>query len=213
MPASRVWRQYWNATATHCGMKWLKGRWYGPARWSQSCRPRSGRGVPSSAVGFDVLTDPNDDKRRGLDPSVLDTLNPDVPWGSEMIQRDGKKNYPDEFKRDAVALYRDTEGATIEGDRCRARCQRGDTVGVVQGRRVAIRTANPRRPRSHSTAARLLSSELARLRAENKALRATEATIVHRTGHSGGRRRNISPGRRTGEPLPSSSPTTRTPSR
>ena len=24
-----------------------------------------------------------------------------------------RKNYPDEFKRDAVALYRDTEGATI----------------------------------------------------------------------------------------------------
>lgn len=30
-----------------------------------------------------------------------------------MIQRDGKENYPDEFKRDAVALYRDTEDATI----------------------------------------------------------------------------------------------------
>lgn len=30
-----------------------------------------------------------------------------------MIQPDGKENYPDEFKRDAVALYRDTEGATI----------------------------------------------------------------------------------------------------
>ncbi len=25
-----------------------------------------------------------------------------------------RKNYPDEFKRDAVALYRDTEGATIK---------------------------------------------------------------------------------------------------
>ncbi len=24
-----------------------------------------------------------------------------------------RKNYPDEFKRDAVALYRDTDGATI----------------------------------------------------------------------------------------------------
>ena len=24
-----------------------------------------------------------------------------------------RKNHPDEFKRDAVALYRDTEGATI----------------------------------------------------------------------------------------------------
>jgi transposase len=30
-----------------------------------------------------------------------------------MIQPDGKENYPDEVKRDAVALYRDTEGATI----------------------------------------------------------------------------------------------------
>jgi hypothetical protein len=27
-----------------------------------------------------------------------------------------RKNYPDEFKRDAVALDRDTEGATITGD-------------------------------------------------------------------------------------------------
>ena len=24
-----------------------------------------------------------------------------------------RKNYPDEFKRDAVALYKDTDGATI----------------------------------------------------------------------------------------------------
>jgi len=45
---------------------------------------------------------------------VSDTLNPrnvlgEARWSNPMARR----NYPDEFKRDAVALYRDTEGATI----------------------------------------------------------------------------------------------------
>jgi transposase-like protein len=30
-----------------------------------------------------------------------------------MIQPDGKENYPDEFKRDAVALYRDTDRGAV----------------------------------------------------------------------------------------------------
>jgi transposase len=43
-----------------------------------------------------------------------------------------RKNYSDEFKGDAVALYRDTEGATITaiaGD-----LGVSDAVGMVQGR-------------------------------------------------------------------------------
>ena len=44
-----------------------------------------------------------------------------------------KKNHPDEFKRDAVALYRVTAEATIT-QIAAARCQRGDTAGLVQSR-------------------------------------------------------------------------------
>jgi transposase-like protein len=42
-----------------------------------------------------------------------------------------RKNYPDEFKGDAVALYRDTDGATItaiallRSGSARRRCRRG----------------------------------------------------------------------------------------
>lgn len=45
-----------------------------------------------------------------------------------------RKNYPDEFKRDAVALYRDTAGATITQIASELGIS-GDVVGVVQSRR------------------------------------------------------------------------------
>ena len=45
-----------------------------------------------------------------------------------------RKNYSEEFKRDAVALYRDTEGATITQIAAELGVSEA-TVGVVQGRR------------------------------------------------------------------------------
>ncbi|WP_373235294.1 IS3 family transposase [Mycobacterium marinum] len=88
-----------------------------------------------------------------------------------------RKNYPDEFKRDAVALYRDTEGATIT--------QIADELGIsgvtlsawCKAAGVPIRHRNPTAAAAPAYGGETPEQELARLRAENKALRATEARL------------------------------------
>ena len=88
-----------------------------------------------------------------------------------------RKNYPDEFKRDAVALYRDTEGATIT--------QIAEELGIsgvtlsawCKAAGVPIRHRNPSAADGPVAGAETPEQELARLRAENKALRATEARL------------------------------------
>jgi transposase len=88
-----------------------------------------------------------------------------------------KKKYPEEFKRDAVALYRDTEGATItqiaaelgvSGVTLSAWCK---AAGVPIRHRNLVAVSDPA-PGSETP-----EQELARLRAENKALRANEARL------------------------------------
>jgi transposase len=83
-----------------------------------------------------------------------------------------RKNYPDEFKRDAVTLYRDTAGATItqiaadlgiSGVTLSAWCK---TAGVP------IRHRSPTPEGGPAAGVESPDQELARLRAENKALRA-----------------------------------------
>lgn len=88
-----------------------------------------------------------------------------------------RKNYPDEFKRDAVALYRDTAGATIT--------QIAKELGVsgvtlsawctVHG--VPIRHRSPTPAPQPACGGEPMEQELVRLRAENKALRATEGRL------------------------------------
>ncbi|MGV9803932.1 IS3 family transposase [Mycobacterium sp. NPDC003449] len=88
-----------------------------------------------------------------------------------------RKNYPDEFKRDAVALYRDTEGATVT--------QIADELGIsgvtlsawCKAAGVPIRHRNPAAAAAPAHSGETPEQELARLRAENKALRATEARL------------------------------------
>ena len=89
-----------------------------------------------------------------------------------------RKNYPDEFKRDAVTLYRDTAGATIT--------QIAEELGIsgvtlsawCKAAGVPIRHRNPTAAGGPAAAGvESPDQELARLRAENKALRATEARL------------------------------------
>lgn len=88
-----------------------------------------------------------------------------------------RKNYPDEFKQDAVALYRDTEGATIT--------QIAEDLGIsgvtlsawCKAAGVPIRHRNPAVAAQPACGVETPEQELARLRAENKALRATEARL------------------------------------
>ena len=88
-----------------------------------------------------------------------------------------RKNYPDEFKRDAVALYRDTEGATIAQIAAELGVSEATlsawctSAGVPIRHRRGVVVAEPV-PGAESP-----EQELARLRSEVKALRATEARL------------------------------------
>lgn len=88
-----------------------------------------------------------------------------------------RENYPDEFRRDAVALYRDIEGGTITAIAAELGISGVTLSAWCKGAVVPIRNRN-------SSAATVLAhggetpeQELARLRAENKALRANEARL------------------------------------
>ena len=90
-----------------------------------------------------------------------------------------RKNYPDEFKRDAVALYRDTKGATIT--------QIAGELGIHEATLTAwCRAAGvPIRHRRSAAAAagagdqaETPEQELARLRAENQQLRADKSRLA-----------------------------------
>ncbi|GAA4544867.1 MULTISPECIES: transposase [Mycobacteriaceae] len=88
-----------------------------------------------------------------------------------------RKNYPDEFKRDAVALYRDTEGATIT--------QIADELGIsgvtlsawCKAAGVPIRHRNPTTGAAPVSGAETPDQELARLRAEVGQLRADKTRL------------------------------------
>ena len=90
-----------------------------------------------------------------------------------------RKNYPDEFKGDAVALYRDTDGATIT--------QIAADLGVHEATLTAWCKAAgvPIRHRRSTPAdggdgvgIETPEQELARLRAENKQLRADKNLLA-----------------------------------
>ncbi|MGJ6127197.1 IS3 family transposase [Mycolicibacterium sp. Y3] len=88
-----------------------------------------------------------------------------------------RKNYPDEFKRDAVALYRDTEGATIT--------QIADELGISgvtlsawrKAAGVPIRHRNPTTGAAPVSSAETADQELARRRAEVGQLRADKTRL------------------------------------
>lgn len=89
-----------------------------------------------------------------------------------------RKNYPDEFKRDAVELYRDTEGTTIT--------QIADELGIsgvtlsawCKSAGVPIRHRNPTAAGAAPAGVESPDQELARLRAENQALRADKTRLA-----------------------------------
>ena len=88
-----------------------------------------------------------------------------------------RKNYPDEFKRDAVALYRDTEGVTITVIAAELGVSEATLSGWCKAAGVPIRHGRPASAVATSPGSETPEQELARLRAENKALRATEARL------------------------------------
>ena len=88
-----------------------------------------------------------------------------------------RKNYPDEFKRDAVALYRDTEGATITVIAAELGVSEATLSAWCKAAGVAIRHRRAGSAAAASPGVESPEQELARLRSEVKALRATEARL------------------------------------
>ena len=83
-----------------------------------------------------------------------------------------RKNYPDGFKRDAVALYRDTEGATITVIAAELGVSEATLSAWCKAAGVPIRHRKPAAAGAPAPGVQTAEQELARLRAENQALRA-----------------------------------------
>ena len=83
-----------------------------------------------------------------------------------------RKNYPDGFKRDAVALYRDIEGATITVIAAELGVSAATLSAWCRAAGVPIRHRKPAAASAPAPGVQTAEQELARLRAENQALRA-----------------------------------------
>ena len=89
-----------------------------------------------------------------------------------------RKNYPDEFKRDAVALYRDTEGATITVIAAELGVSEATLSAWCKAAGVAIRHRKPGSASVPAPGAETPEQELARLRAEVQELRAEKTKLA-----------------------------------
>lgn len=89
-----------------------------------------------------------------------------------------RKNYSEEFKRDAVALYRDTEGATLTTISADLGVRDATLAGWCTRAGVAIRHRRPAGAAAAAPGAESPEQELARLRAENTALRAEQVKLA-----------------------------------
>jgi transposase len=88
-----------------------------------------------------------------------------------------RKNYPDEFKRDAVALYRDTEGATITVIAAELGVSEATLSAWCRAAGVRIRHRRPGSGVAPAPGVKTPEQELARLRAENQQLRADKTRL------------------------------------
>lgn len=88
-----------------------------------------------------------------------------------------RKNYPDEFKRDAVVLYRDTEGATITVIAAELGVSEATLSAWCKAAGVPIRHRKLGSAHVPAPGAETSEQELARLRAENQQLRADKTRL------------------------------------
>ena len=89
-----------------------------------------------------------------------------------------RKNYPDEFKRDAVALYRDTEGATITVIAAELGVSEATLSAWCKAAGVAIRHRRPGSAQVPAPGTETAEQELARLRAQVKDLQAEKTKLA-----------------------------------
>jgi transposase len=119
----------------------------------------------------------------------LDTLIPALGWGSEMIRTMARKNYSEEFRRQAVDLYESTPGATVRSIAADLGIVRGTLRQWLAAYGTGKKTAADGSPARSPLAARTAPVEagregesaqerIARLEAENAALRAEKTKLV-----------------------------------
>lgn len=88
-----------------------------------------------------------------------------------------RKNYSDEFKRDAVALYRDTEGATITVIAAELGVSEATLSAWCKAAGVPIRHRKPLSASGPAPGVETPEQELARLRAEVGQLRTEQVKL------------------------------------
>lgn len=95
-----------------------------------------------------------------------------------------RKNYPDEFKRDAVALYQDTEGSTITVIAAELGVSEATLSAWCKVAGVPIRHRKPGPDSVPAPSVETAEQELARLRAPGQGLAGGQDEVGHRAGHS-----------------------------
>ena len=88
-----------------------------------------------------------------------------------------RKNYSDEFRRQAVDLYESTPGATLKGIADDLWISRGTLADWVRALGTGSRTAAINSPRTPTGRPETPAEEVARLEVEVAQLRAEEAKI------------------------------------
>jgi len=113
-----------------------------------------------------------------------------------------RKNYTDAFRRQAVDPYESTPGATLRGIADDLGISRGTLSDWVKTFGTGSTTAPISSPRQLTGRPEIQAEKVARLEAENAALRAEKAKRSRPRSRSIARRPSTSLGRRTGEPFP-----------
>ena len=119
----------------------------------------------------------------------MDTLIPALGWGSEMMRIMARKNYSEEFRRQAVDLYETTPGATVRGIAADLGVVRGTLRQWLAvygtGKKTAADGSRARSPLTARTSPgeapdrdESPQERIARLEAENAALRAEKSKLV-----------------------------------
>jgi transposase len=88
-----------------------------------------------------------------------------------------RKTYNEEFRRDAVALYRDTPGATVAGISADLGISHPTLTGWLKTAGVTVRKPGAATSGSATPAGETPEQEAARLRAENQQLRAEKTKL------------------------------------
>ena len=109
----------------------------------------------------------------------MDTWNPAGAGGSEMIRTMARKNYSDEFRRQAVDLYESTPDATLKGIAADLGVSRGTLADWVRAFGTGSTAAPPEHSSSGAKSAGTESAavRIARLEAENARLRADKVKV------------------------------------